>query len=40
MSERHQYQHVAMAVRSGETIEQAIFNAVAVSPTRKATMAI
>jgi flavin-binding protein dodecin len=29
MSEHHQYQHVAMAVRSGETIEQAIFNAVA-----------
>jgi hypothetical protein len=29
MSEHHQHQHVAMAARSGETIEQAIFNAVA-----------
>jgi flavin-binding protein dodecin len=29
MSEHHQHQHVDMAVRSGETIEQAIFNAVA-----------
>ena len=29
MSEHHQHQHVAMAVGSGETIDQAIFNAVA-----------
>jgi len=27
--EHHQHQHVAMAVGSGETIDQAIFNAVA-----------
>jgi hypothetical protein len=33
MSGRHQHQHVAMTVGSGETIEQAIFNALRVLPT-------
>ena len=29
MSEHHQHQHIVMAVGSGESIDQAIFNAVA-----------
>lgn len=29
MSEHHQHQHVAMAVGSGASIEEAVFNAVA-----------
>jgi flavin-binding protein dodecin len=29
MSEHHMHQHIAMAVGSGESVDQAIFNAVA-----------